>query len=72
MAVVNHIAMNLVRHPREDHSVEVRRKLANLNPDCLEALMRQTSPLSRGDSPAIEPSRRASIAPTEGRYGMTG
>ncbi|MEL6060489.1 ISAs1 family transposase [Methylobacterium sp. DCY52] len=42
MAVVRHMAMNLVRAPGDRHSLKVRRKLANLNPDYLEALIRQT------------------------------
>ena len=42
MAVVRHMAMNLVRAPHDRHSLKVRRKLANLNPDYLEALVRQT------------------------------
>lgn len=41
MAVVKHMAMNLVRHPKDKHSLKVRRKLANLNPDYLETLIRQ-------------------------------
>ena len=46
MAVVKHMAMNLVRHPKDKHSLKVRRKLANLNPDYLETLIRQNSPLT--------------------------
>lgn len=46
MAVVKHMALNLVRHPKDKHSLKVRRKLANLNPDYLEALVRQTSTLT--------------------------
>lgn len=46
MAVVKHIAMNLVRHPKDKHSLKVRRKLANLNPNYLETLIRQTAPLT--------------------------
>jgi predicted transposase YbfD/YdcC len=46
MAVVKHIAMNLVRNPKDKHSLKVRRKLANLNPDYLETLIRQTSALT--------------------------
>jgi predicted transposase YbfD/YdcC len=42
MAVVRHMAMNLVRAQSDRHSLKVRRKLANLNPDYLEALVRQT------------------------------
>jgi len=40
MAVIKHMAMNLVRAPDDKHSLKVRRKLANLNPDYLENLIR--------------------------------
>lgn len=43
MAVVKHIAMNLVRNPKDKHSLKVRRKKANLNPDYLENIIRQTT-----------------------------
>ena len=46
MAVVKHMAMNLVRNPKDKHSLKVRRKLANLNPDYLETLIRQKAPLT--------------------------
>lgn len=46
MALVRHIAMNLVRNPKDRHSLKVRRKLANLNPDYLETLIRQKTPLT--------------------------
>lgn len=46
MAVVKHMAMNLVRNPKDSHSLKVRRKLANLNPDYLENLISQSSPLT--------------------------
>lgn len=46
MAVVKHMAMNLVRNPKDKHSLKVRRKLANLNPNYLETLIRQTSALT--------------------------
>lgn len=46
MAVVKHMAMNLVRNPNDKHSLKVRRKLANLNPDYLETLIRQTPALT--------------------------
>lgn len=46
MALVRHIAMNLVRNPKDKHSLKVRRKLANLNPDYLETLIRQASALT--------------------------
>lgn len=39
MAVVKHMAMNLVRAQHDKHSLKVRRKLANLNPDYLETLL---------------------------------
>lgn len=42
MAVVRHMAMNLVRAPTDRHSLKVRRKLANLNPNYLETLIRQS------------------------------
>jgi predicted transposase YbfD/YdcC len=40
MAIVKHIAMNLIRHPKDRHSLKNRRKLACLNPDYLESLIR--------------------------------
>ena len=46
MAVVKHMAMNLVRNPKDKHSLKVRRKLANLNPDYLEKLIRQKPALT--------------------------
>lgn len=46
MALVRHIAMNLVRNPKDKHSLKVRRKLANLNPDYLETLIRQANSLT--------------------------
>jgi predicted transposase YbfD/YdcC len=46
MAIVKHMAMNLVRNPKDKHSLKVRRKLANLNTECLETLIRQTAPLT--------------------------
>jgi predicted transposase YbfD/YdcC len=46
MAVIRHMAMNLVRNPKDRHSLEVRRKLANLNPDYLEALIPQAPALT--------------------------
>ena len=42
MAVVRHMAINLVRAPHDRHSLKARRKLANLNPDYLEALIRHS------------------------------
>ena len=39
MAIVRHMAMNFVRAPKDKHSLKVRRKLANLNPDYLETLL---------------------------------
>lgn len=44
MAVVKHIAMNLVRNPSDKHSLKVRRKRANLDPDYLQTLLTQRSP----------------------------
>ena len=46
MAVVKHMAMNLVRNPTDKHSLKVRRKLANLNPNYLQDLIRQPSSLT--------------------------
>ena len=46
MAVVRHMAMNLVRNPNDKHSLKVRRKLANLNPDYLAKLIRQNAALT--------------------------
>jgi predicted transposase YbfD/YdcC len=40
MAVVKHMAMNLIRHPKDRHSLKNRRKLACLNCDYLESLIR--------------------------------
>ncbi len=46
MAVVKHMAMNLVRKPKDKHSLKIRRKLANLNPDYLENLLKQNNALT--------------------------
>ncbi len=46
MAVVKHMAMNLIRHPKDRHSLKNRRKLACLNSDYLESLIRNQSPLT--------------------------
>jgi predicted transposase YbfD/YdcC len=46
MAVVKHMAMNLLRHPKDRHSLKCRRKLAALNTDYLERLVRQGGPLT--------------------------
>jgi predicted transposase YbfD/YdcC len=46
MAVVKHMTMNLVRNPKDKLSLKNRRKLANLNPDYLETLIRQTVALT--------------------------
>ena len=46
MAMVKRIAMNIVRNPKDKHSLKVRRKLANINPDYLETLIRQTPALT--------------------------
>jgi hypothetical protein len=54
MAIIKHIAMNLVRNPKDSHSLKNRRKLANLNQDYLAQLIRQkenqpeTIPLDQG------------------------
>jgi predicted transposase YbfD/YdcC len=46
MAVVKHMAMNLIRHPKDKHSLKNRRKLACLNSDYLENLIRKQPPLT--------------------------
>ena len=46
MAIGKHMAMNLVRAPKDKHSFKVRRKLANLNPEHLENLVRAEQPLT--------------------------
>lgn len=40
MAIVRHIAINLLRNPKDRHSLKSRRKLTCLNPDYLESLLR--------------------------------
>lgn len=46
MAVVKHMAMNLVRQPIDKHSLKVRRKRANLDPDYLEKIIRHSGALT--------------------------
>lgn len=46
MAVVKHMAMNLIRHPKDKHSLKNRRKLACLSPDYLESLIRNQPTLT--------------------------
>ncbi|MDP1732647.1 MAG: hypothetical protein Q8L54_16025 [Devosia sp.] len=46
MAIVEHMTFNLARNPRDRHSLKVRRKLANLNPDYLETPIKQASTLT--------------------------
>jgi predicted transposase YbfD/YdcC len=46
IAVVKHMAMNLIRHPKDKHSLKNRRKLACLNVDYLESLIRNQPPLT--------------------------
>lgn len=41
MAVIKHMAMNMLRAANDKHSLKVRRKKANLNQDYLETLIRQ-------------------------------
>lgn len=45
MAAVKHMRMNFVP-PKDEHSLKVRRKLANLNPRYLHALITQNPPLT--------------------------
>src|SRR3546814_20242791 len=53
MAVVKHIAMNLVRNPNDKHSLKVRRKRANHDPDYIDTLVTPRKPLIRSDSPGL-------------------
>lgn len=46
MAVVKHMAMNLIRHPKDRHSLKNRRKLACLNANYLESLIRNQPALT--------------------------
>jgi predicted transposase YbfD/YdcC len=46
MAVIKHMAMNLVRSPNDRISLKNRRKKANLDPNYLEKLIRQSAPLT--------------------------
>lgn len=46
MAVVRHMAMNLIREPKDRHSLKNRRKLACLNDDYLERLLRPPASLT--------------------------
>jgi predicted transposase YbfD/YdcC len=46
MAVIRHMTMNLIRAPKDKHSLKTRRKRANLDPDYLEAIIRQSAPLT--------------------------
>lgn len=46
MALVKHMAMNLIRHPKDKHSLKNRRKLACLNVDYLESLVRNQPALT--------------------------
>ncbi|RJF83849.1 ISAs1 family transposase [Azospirillum cavernae] len=46
MAIVRHMAINLIRKTTYKHSLKVRRKRANLDPDYLETLIRLAGPLT--------------------------
>ena len=46
MALVKHMAMNLIRKPKDKHRLKVRRKLANLNLEYLETLIRNNDTLT--------------------------
>ncbi len=43
MATVRHMAMNLLRSPKDKHSLKVRRKSAACDTAYLEALLRQSA-----------------------------
>ena len=46
MAVIRRMTMNLTRAPKDKHSLKTRRKRANLDSYCLEAIIRQSAPLT--------------------------
>lgn len=46
MALLKHMALNLIRHPKDKHSLKNRRKLACLNGDYLESLIRNQPALT--------------------------
>lgn len=46
MAVVKHMAMNLIRHPKDKHSLKSRRKLACLNDEYLKSLFQNQPALT--------------------------
>jgi predicted transposase YbfD/YdcC len=46
MAIVKHMAMNLLRNPKDRHSLKCRRKLACLNDDYLISIVAQKSTLT--------------------------
>jgi predicted transposase YbfD/YdcC len=46
MAIVRHFAMNILRKPHDNHSLKVRRKLANLNTNYLETLIHNQAALT--------------------------
>ena len=46
MAIVKHMAMNMIRTQGDKHSLKVRRKLANLNPDYLQGLLKTENALT--------------------------
>ena len=58
MAIVKHMAMNLVRAPNDKHSLKIRRKLANLNPDYLEKTNSTQTPVNLKRFPCLRASRR--------------
>jgi hypothetical protein len=42
MAIIKHMAMNMIRNADDKHSLKVRRKKAALNTDYLKALLFKT------------------------------
>lgn len=46
MAIVKHMALNLLRNPKDRHSLKSRRKLACLNPDYLESILKLNTALT--------------------------
>ena len=46
MAIVKHMAMNMIRHPKDKHSLKVRKKVAAIDENYMETLVRQTPTLT--------------------------
>lgn len=44
MAIVKHMAMNMLRHPKDRHSLKVRRKIAAIDENYMQTLISQAPP----------------------------